>query len=136
MDGFEGALIELWDEGLKCTEVTIRRWLNDEYLIGPREEQDIEIIARVSRDQELQKQLEYVRRAIKEVRGAHQQAAHFLAQKLIAQLPFLLKQDLSRSRTIEIEDVGQALVICIEYIGEEDIEVPVTKVNRLLKDEF
>ncbi|MDE0682732.1 MAG: DrmE family protein [Candidatus Poribacteria bacterium] len=135
-DYFEGALIELWDEGLKCTETTVRRWLNDEHLIGPRNEQDIEIIARVSSDQELQKQLDYVRRAIKEVRGAHQQAAYFLAQKLIAQLPSLLKQGLSKSHTIEIEDIGQALVICIEYIGEEDIEVPVTKVNRLLKDEF
>jgi len=90
-DYFEGALIELWDEGLKCTETTIRRWLNDEHLIGPRNDQDIEIIARVSSDQELQEQLDYVRRAIKEVRGAHQQAAYFLAQKLIAQLPSLLK---------------------------------------------
>ena len=135
-DGFEGALIELWDEGLKCTETTIQRWLNDEHLIGPRNEQDIEIIARVSSDQELQKQLDYVRRAIKEVRGAHQQAAYFLAQKLITQLPSLLKQGLSKSHTIEIEDIGQALVTCIEYISEEDIEVPVTKVNRLFKDEF
>ena len=135
-DYFEGALIELWDEGLKCTETTIRRWLNDEHLIGPRNEQDIEIIARVSSDQELQKQLDYVRRAIKEVRGAHQQAAYFLAQKLITQLPSLLKQGLSKSHTIEIEDIGQALVTCIEYISEEDIEVPVTKVNRLFKDEF
>ena len=135
-DYSEGALIELWDEGLKCTETTIRRWLNDEHLIGPRNEQDIEIIARVSSDRELQKQLDYVRRAIKEVRGAHQQAARFLAQKLIAQLPYLLKQGLSKSHTIEIEDIGQALVICIEYIGEEDIEIPITKVNRLLKDEF
>ena len=136
LDGFEGALIELWDEGLKCTEVTIRGWLKDEHRIGPRNEQDIEIIARISSNQELQERLDYVRRAIKEVRGAHHQAAHFLAQKLIAQLPSLLKQGLAESHTIEIEDIGQAFVVCVENIDEEDIEVPVTKVNRLLKDEF
>ena len=136
MDGFEGALIELWDEGLKCTEVTIRGWLNDEHRIGPRNEQDIEIIARISRNQELQERFDSVRRAIKEVRGAHHQAAHFLAQKLIAQLPSLLKQGLAESHTIEIEDIGQAFVVCVENIDEKDIKVPVTKVNCLLKGEF
>ena len=136
LDGFEGALIELWDEGLKCTEVTIRGWLNDEHRIGPRNEQDIEIIARISRNQELQERFDYVRRAIKEVRGAHHQAAHFLAQKLIAQLPSLLKQGLAESHTIEIEDIGQAFVVCVENIDEKDIKVPVTKVNCLLKGEF
>ena len=135
-DGFEGALIELWDEGLKPTEITIRSWLNDEHRIGPRNEQDIEIIARVSGNQELQEQLDYVRQAIKEVRGAHLQAARFLAQKLIAQVPSLLKQGLVESHTIEIEDIGQAFVIYVEDIDEEEIEVPLTEVNRLFRDEF
>ena len=136
-DGFEGALIELWDEGLKPTEITIRSWLNDEHRIGPLNEKDIEIIARVSGNQELQGRLDYVRQAIKEVRGAHLQAASFLAQKLIAQLPYLLKQGLVDSHMIEIEDIGQAFVVCVEYIGEKDIEVTLPEVNRLLfRDEF
>lgn len=135
-DGFDGALIELWDEGLKPTEITIRSWLNDEHRIGPRNEQDIEIIARVSGNQELQKRLDSVRRAIKEVRGAHLQAASFLAQKLMAQLPSFFQQRFGESHTIEIEDIGQAFVVCVEYINEEDIEVPRTEVNRLFRDEF
>ncbi len=134
-DGFEGALIELWDEGLKPTEITIRSWLNDEHRIGPRNEQDIEIIARVSGHQELQERLDYVRRAIKEVRGAHLQAASFLAQKLMAQLPSFFRQRFGESHTIEIEDIGQAFVVCIEYIDEEVIQVPLTEVNCLCKDE-
>ena len=40
--------------GLNPLKATIRSWLNDEHRIGPRNEQDIEIIARVSGDQELQ----------------------------------------------------------------------------------
>ena len=135
-EGFEGALIELWDEGLKPTEITIRSWLNDEHRIGPRNEQDIEIIARVSGNQELQERLDYVRRAIKEVRGAHHQAAHFLAQKLIAQIPSLLQQRFDESYTIEIEDIGQAFVVRVEYIDEKEIQVPPTEVNRLFMDEF
>ena len=132
--GFEGALIELRDEGLKPTEITIRSWLSDEHRIGPRNEKDLEIIAHVSGNQELQERLDDVRRAIKEVRGAHLQAAHFLAQKLIDQVPSLLRQGLVGSHTIDIEDIGQAFVVCVEYINEEDIEVPLTEVNRLFKD--
>ena len=135
-EGIEGALVELWDGGLKRTEVTIRGWLSDEHRIGPLNEQDIDIIARVSGNEELQTKLEYVRRAIKEVRGAHRQAARFLAQKLIAQIPSLLQQGLDESHTIEIEDIGRAFVVRVEDIGEEDIEVPVTEVNCLLKGEF
>ena len=133
---FEGALKKLRDEGLRCTKVTILRWLNDEHLIGPRNEQHIEIIARVSGNQELQERLDYVRRAIKEVRGAHLQAASFLAQKLMAQLPSFFQQRFGESHTIEIEDIGQAFVVGVEYIDEEDIKVPRTKVNRLFRGEF
>ena len=134
---FEQAVKKLRDGGLKRTEVTIRGWLNDEQRIGPQNEKDIDIIARVSGNRELQDQLEYVHRAIKEVRGAHQQAARFLAHKLIAQLPSLLKQGLDSSfHTIEIEDIGQAFVVCVEDIDEKDIEVPITKANRLVKEEL
>lgn len=131
-EGVEGALINLWDGGLERSEVTIRGWMNDEYRIGPLDEKDIEVIAHVTGNHELQGQLEYVRRAIKEVRGAHRQAARFLAQRLIAQLPQLLQQGLDESHTIEIEDIGRAVVVRVEDIGDEDIEVPVTEVNRLL----
>ena len=134
---FEGALKELRDEGLRCTKATLLRWLNDEHLIGPRNDQHIEIIARVSDNQELQEQLDYVRRAITEVRSAHHQAARFLAQKLIAQLPSFLQQRFDESYTIEIEEIGQAaFVVCVEYIDEEDINVPLTEVNRLFRDDF
>ena len=132
----EGALKELRDEGLRCTKATILRWLNDEHLIGPRNEQDIEIIARVSDNQELQERLDYVRRAIKEVRGAHLQAASFLAQKLMAQLPSFFQQRFGEFHTIEIEDIRQAFLVCVEYIDEKDVEVPRTEVNRLFRDEF
>ena len=136
-DGFEGALIELWDEGLKPTEsyypeLAERRTPSLVLAMS----KDIEIIARVSGNQELQERLDYVRRAIKEVRGAHLQAASFLAQKLMAQLPSFFQQRFGESHTIEIEDIGQAFLVCVEYIDEEDVEVPLTEVNRLFRDEF
>ena len=134
--GFEGALIELWDAGLQRTEITFRSWLNDDHRIGPQNENDIEIIAKVSRNRELQEHLEYVRRAIREVRGAHLQAAHFLTQKFIAQVPSMLQHGLAESHSIEIEDIGQAFVVRIEFIDDEDVGVPITKVNRLFKDDY
>lgn len=135
-DEIEGALVDLWDAGLQRTEITVRSWLNDDHRIGPQDGKDIEIIAKVCRSREIQEQLDYVRRAIKEVRGAHLQAAHFLAEKLIAQLPSFLTHGGDSSHTIEIEDIGQATVVQIEFIDEEDVSVPLTEVNRLFKDEF
>ena len=134
--GFEGALVELWDAGLKRTEVTVRGWLNDEHRIGPQDERDVEIISQVCRSQQLIEQIDYVRGAIKEVRGAHLQAAHFLAQKLIALIPSILKQGAAETHTIEIEDIGQASVVRIEYIDEEEVAVPPSEVNRLFRNEF
>ena len=131
-DEFEGALIELRDAGLKPTEITIRGWLSDEHRIGPLREKDIEIIAHVSGNQELKQQLDYVRRAITEVRGAHRQAARFLARKLNAQIPSMLQQGLDKLHEIEIEDIGRAFVVRVEDISEDAIKVPVSQVNRLL----
>ena len=135
-DEFEGALRELEDAGLKRTEITIRGWLSDEHRIGPLYEKDIEIIAHVSGNQELKQQLDYVRRAITEVRGAHRQAARFLARKLNAQIPSRLQQGLDESHTIEIEDIGRAFVVRVEDIDEDAIKVPVSRVNCLFKGEF
>ncbi|MDE2888241.1 MAG: DrmE family protein [Gemmatimonadota bacterium] len=134
--GLVGALVELENAGLKRTEITIRGWLSDEHRIGPLYEKDVEIIARVSGSQDLKQQLDYVRRAISEVRGAHRQAARFLAQKLIAQVPFMLQQGIDESHTIEIEDIGRAFVVRIEDVDEDAIEVPISHVNCLLQGEF
>lgn len=131
-DGFEGALVELWDSGLKVTELTVRSWLNDRHRIGPRSEKAIEIIALVSGNNELQQRLEDVRQAITEVRGAHQQAARFLIRKLIAHIPSMLKKGLHESHTIDIEDIGRAIVVRIEFIDEVDVQVSQNIVNRRL----
>jgi len=134
--GFDRALRELRKGGLKRSDITIRNWMNNEHTIGPQRHQDLDIIAQVSGDKELQTRVEYVHRAIKEVRGAHHQAGDFLAKRLIAQLPSLLQAGFDEANMIEIEDVGSALVVRVEDIGDEDIEVAILEVNCLLEGKF
>jgi len=76
-----------------------------------------------------------VRRAIKEVRGAHIAASHFLVKKLLALLPQHLESINSGSLKIEVE-VGRVLVLQVDDIESEAITVDISKANRLLREEI
>jgi hypothetical protein len=114
---------------------TIRNWLTNDDLIGPRSDKDLQIIADTTGDTELKSRLQDVRLAIKEVRGAHLQASRFLARKLIESLPGYLKNITTQTMTIEIEGIGNAVVAQVEYVAEEPTILSTAKVNRLLMEE-
>jgi hypothetical protein len=137
--GWEGsfwiAATFLKEKGCNRHPQTIRNWLTDEDLIGPRNERDLDMILQVTADGELDSRLEEVRRAIKEVRGAHIAASHFLVKKLLALLPQHLESINSGSLKIEVE-VGRVLVLQVDDIESEAITVDISKANRLLREEI
>ena len=114
---------------------TIRNWLTNDDLIGPRSDKDLQIIADTTGDTELKSRLQDVRLAIKEVRGAHLQASRFLARKLIESLPGYLKNITTQTMTVEIEGIGNAVVAQVEYVAEKPTILSTAKVNRLLMEE-
>jgi len=114
---------------------TIRNWLINDDLIGPRSEKDLQIIADTTGDTELKLRLQDVRLAIKEVRGAHLQASRFLARKLIEFLPGYLKSSTTQTMTVEIEGIGNAVVAQVEYVAKEPATISTAKVNRLFMEE-
>ena len=124
----------LKEKGCNRHPQTIRNWLTNDDLIGPRSEKDLQIIADTTGDTELKSRLQDVRFAIKEVRGAHLQASRFLARKLIESLPDYLKSSTTQTMTVEIEGIGNAVVAQVEYVAEEPITISTAKVNRLFME--
>lgn len=120
--------------GCGKSEFTIRSWINSDHTIGPDSDEDIKVIAAITGDSELESTLVEVRQAIKEVRGAHQQASHFLIKKLLEAVQAYLAENKGASFSIEIEGVGRAVVCQIEEIGDEIITVGYSRANRLLKE--
>lgn len=125
----------LKEKGCNRHPQTIRNWLTNDDLIGPRSDKDLQIIADTTGDTELKSRLQDIRLAIKEVRGAHLQASRFLARKLIKFLPGYLKNITTQTMTVEIEGIGNAVVAQVEYVAEEPATISTAKVNRLLMEE-
>jgi hypothetical protein len=125
----------LKEKGCNRHPQTIRNWLTNDDLIGPRSDKDLQIIADTTGDTELKSRLQDVRLAIKEVRGAHLQASRFLARKLMESLPDYLKSSTPQTMTVEIEGIGNAVVAQVEYVAEKPTILSTAKVNRLLMEE-
>lgn len=133
--GVEEAWALLWLAGLERTEFTIRHWLTDEDIIGPRRHNDLEIIANVTNNAELKTRLAEVGRAITEVRGAHLQASNYLAKRLLSEVPKHLGSVMTESITVDLEGIGTAVIARVEDIAEELTTVAFSKANRLLQEE-
>jgi hypothetical protein len=120
--------------GCKKTDLTIRNWIFNDLLIGPRRFSDLKLIAEVTGDRELKAKLAEIRSAIREVRGAHLQASSFLVNKLLEAAPARLRETRNGFFSLEIEGVGKAVVVQVEEVGDEPIKVSYSRANRLLKE--
>lgn len=123
--------------GLNRTEQTLRWWLDEENsTIGPQHESDIEQIAAITGNLELKERISDVREAIKEVRGAHSQAASHLVKCLFSTLRARIA-DLDPSSTMyfDIEGLGRAVVSQVELLYTDPLSVPYSLVNRLLSED-
>lgn len=127
-------ILALKNAGCKKTDLTIRNWIFNDLLIGPRRFSDLKLIAEVTGDRELKAKLAEIRSAIREVRGAHLQASSFLVNKLLEAAPARLKETRNGFFSLEIEGVGKAVVVQVEEIGDEPIKVSYSRANRLLKE--
>lgn len=125
---------ELRRAGCKRTPTTIRGWVHDEDTIGPRSDEDLEIIAAIADDGELGRRLAEVRQAITEVRGAHLQASSFLIRKLLEAAPEQLAEQSGAVLTIELEGIGRAVVVGVEEVAADILLVGQTRANRLLRE--
>ncbi|MDW8208801.1 MAG: DrmE family protein [Chloroherpetonaceae bacterium] len=133
---FASLLDRLRRAGVQTGEQTVRWWLIDDSTIGPKLLEYLKGIAVATESSELHARLDEVREAIEQVRGAHLQAARYLARRILSTLQDHLSAiDADTSPILDFGEDGKIVIVRVEAIEDEPVPVSWTRVNRLLRDE-
>lgn len=130
----------LKNNGYKRTITTLKQWLFDDDQIGPRDLNDLDIIVLAANSEELKGKLDTIKNAIPEVRSAHLQAAVFLISSLKEVLFNKVESnssdlEISNSLSIDLGQYGHVSVLTVDESDNEFMNVPRSKVNKLLERE-
>ncbi|MDX2020949.1 MAG: DrmE family protein [Deltaproteobacteria bacterium] len=117
----------LAEHGCSRHPVTVREWLKNDDIIGPRLERDIRCIAAITGDQALSSNLTECEDAIATVRGAHHRAAVMLAEKVVAAAAQQLAGD-----DCGVLHMDSVAIVTLEFVSDRLRPVPRSRVNRLL----
>jgi hypothetical protein len=111
---------------------TVRSWIEDEFIIAPRDAHDheLEVIAVVTGDAELKRRLKACPRAVTDVWGEHLRAANRLAEDVLRSCSekLLTGGDIEGGRTLVSERV---ILVRVEQIDSEPLLVSRSVANRL-----
>jgi hypothetical protein len=129
---------ELWrrlrNKGCPLKLQTIKIWLDNDSMISPQAyKRDLSVIAEVTHDETLQKHMQEVIAAIREVRSSHHRVSRQLAKQLLAHAVNILREEGRRSCLIQIE--SNVLVARVVDIDDKLSFVRASLTNRLLEDE-
>ena len=111
---------------------TIRNWFADTSQIGPREMDDLVLIAIVTKDAQLEREVEAVRAAIEQLWSAHQSAGVRLRDVLLQRLPQVIGQVEESGTKVDLGELGSAWVVRVEAVEAETEPRGRGEVNRLL----
>ena len=114
---------------------TIRSWFANNSQIGPREKDDLTLIALVTNDKELDSETDNVRKAIEFLRGAHQSAGSSLRDALLQRLPQVMGQVEENGTKVELGELGSAWIVQIESIAPDNERRGCNEVNQLLREQ-
>lgn len=114
---------------------TIRNWYADTLQIGPREKDDLFLIALVTGNSELDANIEDVRLAIERLWSAHQSAGVRLRDVLLQRLPQVINQVEENGTQIDLGELGSAWVVHVDSIASRNEMRGRGEVNRLLWDQ-
>jgi hypothetical protein len=117
---------------LNCrrTIVTVRRWLEDELMIGPRDEDvDVAAITKLTGDRALAAAEAECVAAIRLLRGLHLKVAGRLADQVVSTVRERMSAGLLGDDLVAIDD--RFVLVVVEGIAPEPVSVARGKVNRL-----
>jgi hypothetical protein len=118
--------------GVKRSAAAIRRWLTDEDAIGP-EDDALHAIAEFTGHAELRSRLEDVLFACRRLRALHVRLGRYLAAAIVSSVvgddPDA-EESLLASIVHDLSEHAEAVTVL--SVAREAVEVPVSKVNRLL----
>lgn len=125
---------ELKASGCNRQEITIRNWLFDDSIIGPRDINDIVLIGRATMDKELNDNLQQVLDAVSTLRSVHLQAASYLNRQLISKLPHMMSnvnKTLTQIETFRLDQYGTITLASVDRVSEEYTEVSLSSTYKL-----
>ncbi len=112
------------------TIVTVRRWLEDELMIGPRDEDtDVAAIARLTGDRVLASAEAACVAAIRLLRGLHLRVAHRLAEQVVSTVRERMRAGLLEDDLVAVDN--RFVLVVVEGIAPEPVSVARGKANRL-----
>ncbi|HEX3799665.1 MAG TPA: DrmE family protein [Verrucomicrobiae bacterium] len=113
---------------------TIRYWFADNSQIGPREKDDLVLIALVTGDKELESETDDVRLAIESLWSAHQSAGVKLRDALLQKLPQVMGQVEENGTQVDLDELGSAWIVQVDAIASNDELRGRSEINRLLRE--
>lgn len=111
---------------------TIKNWFAYESQIGPREKEDLLLIALVTNSQQLETKIEDVWDAIEKLRSAHLSAGISLRDVLLKQLPQVIRKVEENGTEVDLGTLGSAWVVQVDVIATGVEPRGYGEVNRLL----
>jgi uncharacterized membrane protein YkvA (DUF1232 family) len=117
---------------LNCrrTTMTVRRWLEDELMIGPRDaDVDVAAIAKLTGDRVLASAEAECVAAIRLLRGLHLKVARRLAHQVVSTIRERMRAGVLADDLVAIDD--RFVLVVVEGIAPELVSVARGKVNRL-----
>ena len=121
-------------QGLKRSTATIRNWLNNPNLIGPRNLEDIEKIACVAENSELLLNISNVIKSIKIIRNTHISAGNIVTKLILEELHQQLSHPGDQPMLLDL-DYGKVWIVQVEEIDSKAKAYPKSHINRLLWDD-
>lgn len=119
---------------------TVKRWIENDNVIAPRQIEDLEYIAKVTQNQVLSELMEEIFEAARIVRAAHIQAGRVLSDMLKVKLAEELKRygkidpfNLWEPIEINVDDIGTAKILKIIDVGSI-VQVDSSDTNRLIEE--
>ncbi len=132
--GYEDLWKQLSQAGCPLQFPTVKNWLMNRNMIGPRESRrDVEIIAKVTGDEILLQRMEEVLDSISEVRSAHRKAGNAIAKSVLANALGILRKERDESALVEIEP--NVVVVRAVEIDDKPTVIRASWTNRLLEGE-
>jgi len=112
--------------------MTIRSWFADSSQIGPREKEDLRLIAYITENELLERNIDEVRAAIERLWGAHQSAGVKVRDRLLDLLPGVVDQIEENGTQVDLDELGSAWIVHVESIAQSAEPRGRSEINRLL----
>ncbi|MCG8037115.1 MAG: DrmE family protein [Candidatus Thiodiazotropha taylori] len=125
---------QLYDEGCKRHVMTLKQWLENDMLIGPRNYAGgaLEAIAKVTNDPEFRERMSDCANAISRVWSEHLRASITIAERILLGAGGKINEGLNFESPI---DIGDDLVLAqVDFVESEIVKVPLSAVNKFKED--